>query len=244
MPDWKPEIRRRLADLRLAPARENAIVEELSQDLDDCYTELLAGGATPAEAYCQTLAELSDSELLARELRRVEWQITLEPIIPGTDRRTNMIADLWQDLRYSARMLVKQPGFTLIAVFTLALGIGANTAIFSVVNATLLRTLPYAQPERIIAIWDGRGQPSSTQGATLPRNFQAWREQSRSFSDLALARGLSYRLTETQETTTDYRRRAGGDAKPLFPARSFRPAWSSTGAWRRDGRGQAGGVEL
>ena len=72
MPDWKGEIRRRLASLRLAPAREAAIVEELAQDLEDCYAELLAGGASEDEAYRQMLAELSESELLARELRRVE----------------------------------------------------------------------------------------------------------------------------------------------------------------------------
>ncbi|MGH9850564.1 MAG: permease prefix domain 1-containing protein, partial [Blastocatellia bacterium] len=65
MPDWKPEIRRRLANLKLEPTREAAIIEELSQHLADCYAELLASGATEAEAYQRTLAELSGSELLA-----------------------------------------------------------------------------------------------------------------------------------------------------------------------------------
>ena len=71
MPDWKPEIRRRLVNLRLAPPRDAAIVEELAQYLDDYYVELLAGGATEAEAYHQTLTELRGSELLAHELRRM-----------------------------------------------------------------------------------------------------------------------------------------------------------------------------
>jgi putative ABC transport system permease protein len=107
-----------------------------------------------------------------------------------------------QDLRHGARMLMKKPGLTLVAVITLALGIGANTAIFSVVNALLLRPLPYAQPEQIVAIWDGRGKPILTQGTSAARNFQWWREQSRSFSDLALTQGIGYRLTETQEAAS------------------------------------------
>ena len=65
MPDWKPEIRGRLAGVKLQPAREAAIVEELAQYLEDCYAELLAGGATEAEAYQRTLAELSGGELLS-----------------------------------------------------------------------------------------------------------------------------------------------------------------------------------
>ncbi len=63
-----------------------------------------------------------------------------------------MMADLWQDLRYSARVLMKQPGFTLIAVVTLSLGIGANTAIFSLINAILLRPLPVTDPARIVSV--------------------------------------------------------------------------------------------
>ena len=200
MPEWKDEIKYRLASLKLEPTREAEIAEELSQHLEDRYAESLASGATPEEASRATLAELSASEIFERELRYVERQIKQGPFIPRTSRRMNMVADLLQDLRYGARMLMKRPGFTMIAALTLALGVGANTAIFSIVNAALLRPLPYAQPGRIVAIWDGHGQPGSTQGGVLPRNFQMWREQSRSFSDLALARGFNYRLTEAQET--------------------------------------------
>ena len=104
------------------------------------------------------------------------------------------------DLRFAFRQLLKNPGFTAVAVLTLALGIGANTAIFSVVNAVLLRPLPYAQPERIVAIWDSRGQVDSVQRTTLPRNFQFWREHSRGFSALALAERTNYRLESAEET--------------------------------------------
>jgi putative ABC transport system permease protein len=92
---------------------------------------------------------------------------------------------LWQDLRYGARMLMKKPGFTLIAVITLALGIGANTAIFSVVNAVLLRPLPYAEPERLVALWESNTQRPESRSAISYPNFFDWRAQSQSFERMA-----------------------------------------------------------
>src|SRR5262245_25830123 len=129
MPDWKSEIRRRMAGSKLGPMCEAAVVEELAQYLDECYAELLVEGATRAEAYRQTLTELDGSELLAHELRRAERRVAPEPIVPGANRRTNMIADIWRDLRFGARMLMNSPAFTLAAILSLAIGIGANTEI-------------------------------------------------------------------------------------------------------------------
>jgi putative ABC transport system permease protein len=92
---------------------------------------------------------------------------------------------LWQDLRYGARMLLKNPGFTLIAVITLALGAGANTAIFTVVNGVLLRPLPYDEPDRLVALWESDPRRNIEQQPVAPPNLVEWREQSRSFEDIA-----------------------------------------------------------
>ncbi len=89
----------------------------------------------------------------------------------------------WQDLRYGVRMLWKTPGFTAIAALSLALGIGVNTAIFSVVNGVLLRRLPYADPDRLVMIWEDPG--GNPRNFVNPRNFADWREQNQSFEQVA-----------------------------------------------------------
>src|SRR3989442_11404867 len=98
MPDWKEEIKRRLADLQLAPTREAEIIEELAQHLEQRYLDLRAGGANDKEASRVVLAELSENPRLANELRRVEQTMMQEPVVWGSNRRSNMLESLWRDL--------------------------------------------------------------------------------------------------------------------------------------------------
>src|SRR4051794_5264024 len=93
---------------------------------------------------------------------------------------------LMADLRYAVRGLIKSPGFTVIAVLTLALGIGANTAIFSVVNRTLLRPPPFDRPGNLIMIWQRRGETLRNPVSYL--DFLDWRAQSQAFQSMALFR--------------------------------------------------------
>jgi predicted permease len=152
--DWKPHLRSRLASLRLSPAREAEIIDELSQHLDERYDELRRGGAAADEAYRLAIEELRDADTLARHMRPLRQAHVPLPIHPGTPGRA-LIGDLSQDLRYAFRMLLKQPGFTAAVVLTLALGIGANTAVFSLVNATLFQRLPVPNRESLVYVYRG-----------------------------------------------------------------------------------------
>jgi len=145
---------------------------------------------------------------------------------------------LWQDLRYGARLMLKNPGFSLIAVLTLALGIGANTAIFSMVYSILLRPLNYPESDRIVTLWEDhtrRGGP--LREWTSPPGYQDWREQSTVFSHSAAMTGWGPTLTEAGEPERLVGAAVGHEAfavlgvKPML-GREFTPQEDTRGAAR------------
>ncbi|MFL6519530.1 MAG: ADOP family duplicated permease [Chthoniobacterales bacterium] len=199
MPDFRNEIRKRLEGLRLSPAREAEIVEELAQHLEDQYDEALSHGAGEDAARESVLTELSQTDVLSASLRRVERRVPQNPIQMGTERKTHMFADLSQDVRYGARMLFKNPGFTAIAVLALALGIGANTAIFSVVNTILLRPLPYKNPSQLVVIWENATHLGFPKNTPSPANFLDWQKQNTVFDAMSAFAEKSFNLTGVGE---------------------------------------------
>src|SRR5262245_57379355 len=183
MREWDEEISQLLSKLRLEPAREAAIVKEISQHLDDRYAELLGSGLPPSEAARRTLEELSGSEIFERELRRVERPSQPEPIVFGTNRKGNMVADFWQDLRYGARVLMKNRGFTAAAVFTLALGISANITIFSIISDFFFKPLPVKDPDQLVLVLQKSAVWKMPHGHSW-LDFRDYRERLNVFSDM------------------------------------------------------------
>jgi predicted permease len=106
-----------------------------------------------------------------------------------------MFRDLSQDLRYGVRMLSKNPGFTVVAVLALALGIGANSAIFSVVNTVLLRPLPYQDPDRLVMVWEDRSKNGFPRDTPAVANYIDWRDQNQVFEGMAAIATQSFNLT-------------------------------------------------
>ncbi len=182
MPDWREHLRPRLATLRLSPAREAEIVDELSQHLDERYDELRAAGSDDAEATRLAVAELLEPDSLARRMRSLRQARVRPPITPGTGTGS-FAADVVRDVRYALRTLRQQPAFAAVAILTLALGIGANSAIFALVDGVLLRPLPYGDPERLVKV--SERSATSARGEVSPVNLLDWNRRSRTFDVIA-----------------------------------------------------------
>jgi len=167
--------------------RDRDLADELNTHLEAHITDNLRAGMTRDDARRLALMALGGLAQASDAYR---------------DRRTlPFVEKTMRDVRYAFRMLRKTPGFAAAAILTLALGIGANTAIFSLVSAVLLRPLPFPEPDRLVLVWDdvsSLGGPYSLTEPT-PADYAAWKEQSRSFTDLAAMTQATYNLTGIAE---------------------------------------------
>ena len=197
MPDFRALISARLGPLAVDPARAADIVDELAQHAADDYAERMAGGMSETDALAAALAPLEARTQVARELAHADRLRPVSPPPPPAPGGSAIVADAARDLRYAVRLLRRAPAFASVAIVTLALGIGANTAIFSVVRAVLLRPLPYADADRLVAV--GTQSPSGSPNNVGYTTFLDWRERTHSFAELALIRSWTPTLGGTGE---------------------------------------------
>lgn len=171
MPDWKNLVRERIGRLRLEAAAESDLIEELTQHLEEKYRELCAAGASETDAYEKTSAELDELQPLEAEFRRSERMPAKELLPAGDTLASHWPRDLSRDLRYAGRTMRKNPLFVLFVVVTLALGIGANTTVFTVFNTLILNPLPVRDSSELRAVTMRETKSRSKSNAILPISY-------------------------------------------------------------------------
>lgn len=244
MPDWVHYVRRHLRLDGLGPDRETRILEDLAGQLEEFYLEALRAGAGEQEAAEYARQQIPDWSELSRSILAAEGckgepsrsrGLEYPPSHPaGRKGLARLLADFGADIRYGLRLLLKSPGFSLIAILTLAVGIGAGTAIFTVVNGILFKPLPFPDPDRIVAV-HVISQSMESRSVSYP-DFVDWRSDSHSFQQLAAFNFHSVRLrTAGRSQIVDATRVSAGffsvlGVKPII-GRTF-----SAGEDRRAGR--------
>lgn len=192
---------------RSDPDFNNDFDDEVDTHISMLTERLVRRGMPFEDARCEALRQFGNRTVL-KEIRN--------------DMRTFVwLETLWQDLRYGVRVLRKNKGFAAVAAITLALGIGADTAIFSVVNAAILRPLPYPHPQRLAILWGNvKRARVERRGASYP-DYLDWRDQTRSFETMAAFTDNEFALTGI-----DTPERISGEyvSQPYFSLLGFRSA--------------------
>ena len=178
---WVYKLPLRFRSLFRKSRVERELSDEIRFHLEKLIEVNVARGMSVNDARYAALRELGGVEQIKQECRDV--------------RRVNYLEDLIQDLRYGLRMLAKSPGFAVVAVLTLALGIGANTAIFSILNPVILRPLPYKDPGRLGVLWTDNVRQNLHEERTSYPNFEDWRKQNHVFEDMAFCSSFTVNLT-------------------------------------------------
>jgi putative ABC transport system permease protein len=200
--NWRRYVRAHLPSLDLAAEREAEIVEELAQQLEAAYDGARARGASEAEAQGLAESEIADWAGFASAVSRIERPVATRlpqslrssaSAPPMATTRGGLMSGFIQDVRYAIRALVRAPGFAAVAITTLALGIGATTIVYSLVDGILLRPLPIHEPDRVLLARE-LGSDGVEFSLAWP-NFVDWKARARSFSNLAAWSGLPTNLT-------------------------------------------------
>src|SRR5256885_275897 len=191
--------------------RKDRVDRDLGEELNS-YVQLLTEkkmkeGTNEEEARRAAMLEVGGVEQVKEEVRANRAGFSLDT--------------LFQDLRYGFRSLRKKPGFTATAVIALALGIGANTAIFSVINAVLLRSLGYRDPGSIVMVWERSLRGGRAQNSVSPANFLDWKKQSISFAQIAASWDTRLNLTSGGEPEVIQIQKVSAD---FFPVLGVQPA--------------------
>jgi putative ABC transport system permease protein len=196
MRDWRAVLAARLAGLDLPPAREAEVLDELAQHMTDREADLLRAGHDADAAHRLALDELDDHAIFQRELQRAERArrptTTLTPPPATSSWRA---AHLWQDLRYAARTLGRDRGFSVTALLALALGIGGAVAIFAAVDAVLLRPMPFPHADRLVVPVSVNVDDGSDGGSVSFADYADWRQERDLFAEVALWRPINVDLT-------------------------------------------------
>jgi hypothetical protein len=171
MPDWINIVRNRIAPLRLEPAAECSLAEELAQHLEDRYHEYRSGGAVEEEAIQKALSELDDLYPLRAELQGRHGMAKYDPVQDYTAPSGNFMGEIWRDLRFAVRTMRKSPLFVFSVVLILALGIGANTTVFTVINTLILNPLPVPDSSGLMGVGLAKVGTISKPPPSLPISY-------------------------------------------------------------------------
>jgi putative ABC transport system permease protein len=198
--DWAAFVRAHLRLTSLTPERESRIVREVAAQLEDFYRDALASGRSDDEADAQARAQIADWGQMARDVERADrlhaktgFDRVIEPRLESWSQQgrtavgrsrggPHVFSNMIRDAHYAIRQLRRTPGFTAVAIVTLALGIGATSTIFSVVNGVLLRPLPYPSPNGLVRVYEI--VPRFGRFSNAPATFLDWRQQNTVFEHI------------------------------------------------------------
>ena len=205
MPDWKSIVRKRLDSLRLTTAAESDLADEIAQHLEDRYRELRSSGIPENECYRQAVAELNDVCALRTGIESHQRLPKSDPPRAGESSSANLLEGLWRDFRYAIRSMRRSPLFVVFVVLTLALGIGANATVFTLINTLILNPLPVEEPGQLASVAAVDAHNTAKSETLYPisyadlKDFQSRNEVFRSLAGFTTTRPVTWQNHGTSE---------------------------------------------